>query len=227
MINTVYNWLNERLDLEGIDKALLTRPVPEGVSWGYTLGSATLFAFIIQAVTGIFLAVYYAPTVSQAYISIEYIDKEVLFGSFVRGLHHYGASAMVILVVLHMIQVFWIGAYKYPRELTWMIGVGLLGLTLGFGFTGYLLPWDQKAYWATEVGVKIAGSVPVIGEYIKEALAGGPLLGNLTLTRFYAIHMLILPALIMGLIGAHLYLVVRLGVTPPPGKLVMRSQEDK
>jgi quinol-cytochrome oxidoreductase complex cytochrome b subunit len=147
------------------------------------------------------------------------LTEEVAFGRWVRGIHHYGASVMVVLVVMHMLQVFFYGAYKYPRELTWMTGVVLLGLVLGLGFTGYLLPWDQKAYWATEVGTKIPETLPVFGEMSKVIMRGGQTLGALTLTRFYAIHMLMIPALMMVFLGIHLYLVVKIGITPLPAEL--------
>ncbi|MEB3198755.1 MAG: cytochrome b N-terminal domain-containing protein [Candidatus Sericytochromatia bacterium] len=218
MVGKVFEWLDLRLGVRDIDAALVSRNVPK-IDWWYTLGFAALFTFIIMAVSGMFLAVYYAPTPDHAYDSVKFLTEEITGGKVVRGLHHYGASAMVVIVTMHMLQVFFYGAYKYPRELTWMSGVGLLGLVLGLGFTGYLLPWDQKAYWATEVGTKVPESIPIVGDFSKKLLRGGETLGALTLTRFYAIHMLMIPALMLVFLGIHLYLVIKIGITPLPEKL--------
>jgi ubiquinol-cytochrome c reductase cytochrome b subunit len=213
---SIADWLDERAAIGDVWRAMFARRVPEGVGWLYTLGAASLFLFVVQAATGIFLAMYYSPSPEHAYNSVQYIMTEVPFGAVVRGLHHWGASAMVVVVFLHMAAVFYLGAYKYPREVTWIIGVLLLILTLGFGFTGYLLPWDEKAYWATEVGTNMPGTLPFIGELLLRVMRGGTDLGALTLTRFYAIHTMLLPALLAGLIVAHLFLVVRHGVAVPP-----------
>jgi quinol-cytochrome oxidoreductase complex cytochrome b subunit len=218
MVARVFEWLDKRVGVREIDAVLISRNVPK-TDWWYTLGFAALFTFVLMATSGMFLAVYYAPTPDHAYDSVKYLTEEVAFGRWVRGIHHYGASVMVVLVVMHMLQVFFYGAYKYPRELTWMTGVVLLGLVLGLGFTGYLLPWDQKAYWATEVGTKIPETLPVFGEMTKVIMRGGQTLGALTLTRFYAIHMLMIPALMMVFLGIHLYLVVKIGITPLPAEL--------
>lgn len=218
MMGKVFSWLDERVGVTTLDAALVSRHVPK-LNWFYTLGFASLFTFILMATTGMFLAVYYAPTPDHAWDSIRYISQTVTFGKFVRGIHQYGASAMVILVTLHMARTFFFGAYKYPRELTWVSGVALLGVTMGLGFTGYLLPWDQRAYWATEVGTEVATNVPIVGELSKVILRGGEALGPLTLTRFYSIHMLMLPALMLIFMGIHLYLVVRIGITPLPSKM--------
>ncbi len=215
-MSRAYSWLDERADLTRTFSPLLFRKIPRGVGWWYTFGSATLFVFILQAVTGIFLAMYYSPSPDHAYDSVEYLTQEIAMGSFVRGLHHWGASAMVVLVVVHMLRIVIMAAYKYPRELTWIVGVFLLLLTMGFGFTGYLLPWDEKAYWATTVGTNMAGTVPVIGGYLLKLLRGGSELGAVTLTRFYAFHVLLLPALSGALVAAHLYLVVKQGISAPP-----------
>src|SRR5438034_3591452 len=194
MLSRLYTWLDSRLKLEPVKETLLDEPIPGGASWIYVFGSATLFLFLLQAITGMFLAVYYAPTPDHAYDSIRYIETQVLFGPFVRGLHHWGASAMVVAIGLHMLQVFLYGAYKPPRELMWMVGVLLLLLTMGFAFTGYLLPWDQNAYWATQVGINMVGSVPVVGTFLVKVMRGGDTLGALTLSRFFAVHVLFLPA---------------------------------
>jgi quinol-cytochrome oxidoreductase complex cytochrome b subunit len=213
---TVVDWIDERTSLSGGARWMMFRKVPKGVNWFYTLGSATLFSFLSQAVTGIFLAMYYNPAPTQAYESARYITNEVFLGEFVRGMHKWGSSVMVILVFLHMGRTFFFGAYKYPRELTWIIGVTLMILTMAMSFTGYLLPFDQRSYWATIVGVNINGTGPLVGPYMSDFLRAGPEFGATTLSRFYAIHMMLIPAIIAGLIGFHLYLVAKLGITAPP-----------
>ncbi len=215
MLSRLYAWMDSRLKLQPVKETLLDEPIPGGASWIYVFGSATLFLFLLQAITGIFLAVYYAPTPDHAYDSIRYIETQVLFGPFVRGLHHWGASAMVVAIGLHMLQVFLYGAYKPPRELMWMVGVLLLLLTMGFAFTGYLLPWDQNAYWATQVGINMVGSVPVVGTFLVKVMRGGDTLGALTLSRFFAVHVLFLPATIMALVAMHLFILRRVGPAGP------------
>jgi quinol---cytochrome c reductase cytochrome b subunit, bacillus type len=214
---TTVDWIDERMALSPGLRWILFRKVPRGTNWAYTLGSATLFAFLNQAVTGVFLAMYYRPDESGgAYESIRNINDNVFLGQLVHAMHKWGASVMIILVFLHMARVFFYGAYKYPREITWVIGVVLLILTLVMGFTGYLLPWDQRSYWATIVGININGTGPFIGPFLSDFLRGGAEFGSTTLSRFYAIHMLLLPGAIIALIGAHLYLVTKLGTTAPP-----------
>jgi quinol-cytochrome oxidoreductase complex cytochrome b subunit len=214
-------WFCERTGFDTVWTALFERHVPEAkgpVAWLYTLGSASLFVFIVQAVTGSLLAMNYVPSPDHAYDSVRFITDKVLCGSFIRGLHHFGASFMVVLVVLHMLRVYFMGAYKYPREATWMVGVALLLIVVGFGFTGYLLPWDQKAYWATMVGTNIAGQTPVVGGMVSKILKGGADMGAPTLTRFYALHVLVLPAIVLVLIAAHIFLVVWHGISEPPAR---------
>jgi len=215
MAARVFGWLDERLGLTGIYRTVLDRNIPK-VNWAFTLGSATLFLVILQGVTGVFLTVYYVPHPEQAYDSINYIMNDVPFGWLIRGLHHWGATLMVITVVLHMLRTFFYAAYKYPREITWITGVLLLLITLGMGFTGYLLPWNQRAYWATTVGTSIAGTVPWVGPIIEQALRGGTDLSTLTLTRFFSAHIWMLPAALLGLVGVHMYLVIRLGISHIP-----------
>jgi menaquinol-cytochrome c reductase cytochrome b subunit len=211
------DWIDERTQLSGAARWVMFRKVPKGTNWFYTLGSATMFAFLSQAITGVFLAMYYRPDASGgAYESVRYISTSVFLGNFVRGMHKWGATVMVVLVFLHMARTFVWGAYKYPRELNWVIGVVLLILTMVMGFTGYLLPFDERSYWATIVGVNINGTGPLIGPYLSDFLRGGPEFNATTLSRFYAIHMLILPGAIAAMIGAHLYLVTKLGTTAPP-----------
>ena len=210
------DWLEERSGLVGAVKYFLFRKVPGDTNWFQTLGSATLTAFLDQTVTGVILAMYYKPTPNEAYSSIRNITDEVTLGWLVRGMHRWGASVFIILMFLHMGRVFLFGAYKYPRELNWIIGVLLLVLGMAEGFTGYLLPWDQTAYWATVVGINLNGTAPFLGPWIAQFLRGGQEIGSDTLARFYSLHMLVVPGAIMGLIGLHMYLVVRLGVSSPP-----------
>lgn len=211
------DWVDERTSLSGAARWMMFRKVPKGTNWFYTLGSATMFAFLSQAVTGVFLAMFYRPDAAGgAYESIRYINNEVFLGEFVHGMHKWGSSVMVILIFLHMARTFFFGAYKYPRELNWVIGVALLILTMTMSFTGYLLPFDQRSYWATIVGVNINGTGPLVGPYLSDFLRAGPEFGATTLSRFYAIHMLLVPGILAALIGAHLYLVAKLGTTAPP-----------
>ena len=201
----------------GFLTGMLFRKVPKGTNWFYTLGSATLFAFIVQAVTGVFLAMFYTPSTTQAYTSIAHINNDVFLGQFVHGMHKWGASVMVILVFLHMGRTFFFGAYKYPRELNWVIGVVLLILTMTMAFTGYLLPFDQRSYWASIVGININGTGPILGPYLSDFLRAGPEFGATTLSRFYAIHMLLVPGAIIALIGAHCTWSSSSAPPPPPG----------
>jgi quinol-cytochrome oxidoreductase complex cytochrome b subunit len=217
MANKVLSWLDDRLGLTGIYSTVLDRKVPK-VNWWFTLGSASLFLFVIQGITGIFLTVYYVPSPDHAYNSVQYIMNGVAFGWLIRGIHHWGASLMVIFVFAHMLRTFYYAAYKYPRELTWLTGVVLLLATVGMGFTGYLLPWNQRAYWATTVGTEIAGTVPFVGAFILSVLRGGSDLSGVTLARFFAVHIWFLPAIIALMIGIHMYLLIRLGISHVPGK---------
>ena len=212
-------WLDERLDVAGLRRALLDREVPDRLTWWHTLGSATLAVFLLQVVTGAVLATYYSPSPDHAYDSIRFLDHQVASGALLRGIHHWGASAMVILIVAHVVRVFSVGAYKYPREANWVVGVVLLVVVMGFSFTGYLLPWDQKAYWATAVGTNIGGTTPVIGKYVVTLLRGGAELGSATLTRFYAFHVLWLPLALGSIVLVHLVMVVRQGIAPMPRAL--------
>ena len=209
-------WLDERTGGGPFLRGFLYRKVPKGTNWYYTLGSATMFAFLAQAVTGVFLAMYYRPSTTEAYASVQHINDDVFAGLFVRGMHKWGATVMVVLIFLHMGRVFFFGAYKYPRELNWVIGVALLILTFVMALTGYLLPFDQRSFWATVVANNITASGPLVGPYLGDFLRAGPEFGATTLSRFYAIHMLLIPGAIFALIGAHLFLVTKLGTTAPP-----------
>ena len=212
-------WFDERLGTRAIRRALFDRNIPKSsptVEWIYTLGSVLLFFFILQAVTGMTLAMNYVASPDHAYDAVTYVSTRVALGWFIRGLHFWGASAMVVVVGAHMLTTFLSGSYKYPREATWVTGVFLFLIVMLFGFTGYLLPWNQKAYWATVVGTNIAGETPFIGEYIVRFFRGGDQVGPQTLTRFYAMHVLILPATLLILISMHLFMVVRQGISAPP-----------
>ena len=210
------DWVEERTGLVGGVKFFLFRKVPRDINWMQTLGSATLTAFLVQAITGVVLAMYYKPDPNSAYASVVNITEDVTLGWLVRGMHKWGASVFIILMFLHMGRTFLFGAYKYPREINWITGALLLVMGMAEGFTGYLLPWDQTAYWATVVGININATAPFLGPFIAQFLQGGTQIGPDTLAKFYSLHMLVIPGAIMGLIGLHMYLVVRLGVTSPP-----------
>jgi len=216
-MNRVYGWIDERTGLSGPIRSFLNYPIPQYVhkNFLYTLGGLTLIAFLFQVISGILLVFYYDPSVEGAYNSVDFITYILPLGWLIRGVHHYGASAMVILVSLHMLRTYFFSAYKRPREINWLTGVLLLFLVLAFGFTGYLLPWDQKGYWATKVGTEIAGSVPFFGEQIKALMRGGQALGQVTLTRFYATHIMLLPAVVGMLIAAHIFQLRFHGMAPP------------
>lgn len=210
--------LDERIGHKKLLREALDEPIPGGASWAYVFGSATLILFLVQLATGLVLAAYYSPSATDAWASVDYLEREVTMGALVRGIHHHAAGAMVLVTVLHMLQVVLFGAYKKPREANWISGLALFGLVLAFALTGYLLPWDQTGYWATKVATSIAGTVPVVGGWLQQIAQGGNDYGNLTLTRFYALHVVLLPLLTLGLIGAHLALFRRHGVTPHPKK---------
>ena len=210
------DWLEERSGLIGGVRYFLFRKVPGDTNWFHTLGSATLTAFLVQLATGVILAMYYKPSPAEAHASVDHITHDVTLGWLVRGMHRWGASVFIILMFFHMARVFLFGAYKYPRELNWVVGALIVPTALLMGFTGYLLPWDQTSYWATVVGINLNGTAPILGPFLADFLKGGGEIGPDTLSRFYSLHMLIIPGLIFALIGLHLYLVVRLGVTSPP-----------
>ena len=212
-------WFDERLGTRAIRVALFDRHIPKSsplVEWIYTLGSVLLFFFILQAVTGMMLAMNYVASPDHAFDAARYISLHAPFGWFIRGLHSWGATAMVVVIGAHMLTTFLSGSYKYPRESTWVTGVFLFLIVMLFGFTGYLLPWNQKAYWATVVGTNIAGSTPYIGDYIVRFFRGGSEVGPQTLSRFYAMHVLMLPAALLVFVAVHLFLVVRQGISAPP-----------
>src|SRR5277367_288446 len=186
----MWKWINRRTGLDELLKTALYEPIPGGARFAYIFGSGLLFIFISQVITGVFLALYYVPSADHAHTTVAYITKSVTGGSFLRSLHAYGASAMVVVLLLHLSQTYIYGAYKGRRELLWFSGCVLFGLVLGMAFTGYLLPWDQKAYFATAVGTNVMGEVPLVGAFLKRLLRGGDEMGTLTLSRFYVLHII-------------------------------------
>jgi ubiquinol-cytochrome c reductase cytochrome b subunit len=217
-MRTVIDWLEHRTGIESAVKNFLYEDIPASAGWHQVIGSMALFFFVIQVFTGALLAFNYAPTPGEAYNSVKYIMTDLTGGPLIRGLHHWGASMMLIIVVLHMIQVFIYGAYKKPREATWMVGVVLLLITLAFGLTGYLLPWDNRAYFGTVVTTHIASQAPLLGPYLLRLLGGqGDSVGNVTFSRFYALHTVLLPPLTIIIIAVHIYLVRKHGVAAAPG----------
>ncbi|MBI2684102.1 MAG: cytochrome b N-terminal domain-containing protein [Actinobacteria bacterium] len=224
----VADYVDERTGVKFGLGWFLNRNIPRGTSWFQTLGFTAMALFGLQAITGIILAMYYKPDPTTAYGSIEQITNEITWGWLVRGMHRWGASAMIVVVFLHMGRVFFFGSYKYPRELTWVTGALLLVMTMFMGLTGYLLVWDQKAYWATVVAVNITASAPIIGPYLGNILKAGPEFGPNTLSRFYSIHMLLIPGGMATFIGIHLYLVTKLGISEPPwSKRRLRIERDE
>jgi quinol-cytochrome oxidoreductase complex cytochrome b subunit len=217
MLRNILDWVEDRTGLESAIKHFLYEDIPASAGWHQVLGSVALFAFLTQTFTGILLSLNYAPTPGEAYNSLRYIMTEVTGGRLIRGLHHWGASLMIIVVALHMIQAFIWGAYKRPREATWMAGVVLLLMTLAYGLSGYLLPWDNRAYWGTVVTTQISALAPGAGPYLLKLLGSdGTTIGAVTFARFYAAHVLLLPPLTILMIALHVYLVRRHGVAPVP-----------
>jgi ubiquinol-cytochrome c reductase cytochrome b subunit len=214
-MKAVLCWLDDRLGFSSTFQPLIEHPVPP-TGWDYTIGSAALIAFTVQVITGVALAFSYVPTPDHAYESLEFITNRAILGNIVRGVHFWGASAMVLLVCAHAAQVFLIGAFKFPREVNWLSGTLLLVFTFGMAFTGQLLRWNQDAYWAVVVGASQAARAPLIGNFLTGVLFAGNEVGGATLTRFYATHVFMIPAIVFGLLGVHLYLVIRHGVSEPP-----------
>ena len=224
MHNKIIAWLENRTGIQTAIRNFLYEDIPASSGWHQVIGSMAVFFFIVQVFTGGLLAFNYAPTPGEAYNSVKYIMNELTAGPLIRGLHHWGASMMLIIVVLHMLQVFLYGAYKKPREATWMVGVVLLLIVLAFGLTGYLLPWDNRAYWGTVVTTNIAGQAPLAGPYLIRLLGGSNGVGNVTFSRFYALHTVLLPPLTIIIIGIHIYLVRKHGVAPAAGDTAPRRK---
>ncbi|RKD72839.1 menaquinol-cytochrome c reductase cytochrome b subunit [Sinobaca qinghaiensis] len=223
MLQRVYDWVDDRLDITPMWRDIADHEVPEHVNpahhfsaFVYCFGGLTFFITVIQILSGMFLTMYYVPDIVNAYESVRYLQGEVAFGVIVRGMHHWGASLVIVMMFLHTLRVFFTGSYKKPRELNWVVGVLIFFVMLGLGFTGYLLPWDMKAYFATVVGLEIAESVPVVGELTKTLLAGDPeIIGAQTLTRFFAIHVFFLPGALLGLLAAHFIMIRKQGISGP------------
>jgi ubiquinol-cytochrome c reductase cytochrome b subunit len=215
MLKRIGSWVEERTGLVSLTEEELFKPLPAGVGWLFSLGSALIFLLIVMFATGFTLATIYAPTPDHAYGSVQHIERDVPLGRIVRGIHHWSASAVVVVALLHLLRTLFYGSYKKPREVTWMLGVLLFLLLLGFSFTGYLLPWDQKAYWATVVGTRIAGSVPLLGPAVMKVMRGSAEVGAMTLVRFYSVHVILLPWLLLAAVSLHLYLVTKHGSSGP------------
>jgi len=225
-LESIARWFDVRTGATQALAPVMAHPVPRRTaSWWYVFGSATLALFALQIATGICLALVYVPSADQAYQSLRYLNDQAAVGWFLRAVHFWGSNAMVFVMTLHMIQVFLWGAYKYPRELTWIVGVFLFLCTLGMAFTGQILRWDQDAYWGLGIGASIAARAPVVGSALVHVLLGGPIIAGRTLSRFFAVHVFLVPGILIGLIGLHLWLVLRLGVNewPMPGRVVDRE----
>jgi len=219
-------WFDMRLQLGKSIRETVEHPVPrETASWCYVFGSAALTVFILQIVTGILLALIYVPSAGEAWSSLQVLNHNISLGWFIRGLHGWGSNFMVAIVLIHMVQVFLFGAYKFPRELTWIVGVFLLLFTLGMAFTGQVLRFDQDAYWGLGIGASIVSRVPIVGPWAVSLLLGGPIIAGATLSRFFALHVFVIPGLLIAFVGAHLLMVLKLGINewPMPGRIVRRA----
>jgi ubiquinol-cytochrome c reductase cytochrome b subunit len=226
VIREVWAWLDQRLQLGAEIRETAEHRVPrETASWFYVFGSAALTCFMLQIVTGILLALIYVPSAGEAWNSLHILNHGISLGWFIRGLHGWGSNFMVAIVLIHMVQVFLFGAYKFPRELTWMIGVFLLLMTLAMAFTGQVLRFDQDAYWGLGIGASIASRVPVVGPWAVNLMLGGPIIAGATLSRFFAVHVFVVPGLLIAFVGVHLLMVLKLGVNewPMPGRIVRRA----
>lgn len=221
-----YGWVEQRIQVESFVKDSALHPVPKNTaSWWYVFGSAASALLVLQILTGIFLALVYVPSAGQAWQSLNFLNNNLTLGWFLRAMHGWGSDFMVAVVLVHMMQVFMFGAYKFPRELTWILGVGLLFLTMGMAFTGQVLRYDTDAYWGLGIGASIASRVPIIGPYAVHALLGGPIIGGATLTRFFALHVFVIPGAMLAFAGLHIWMVLKLGINewPTPGRIVRRS----
>jgi ubiquinol-cytochrome c reductase cytochrome b subunit len=226
LITRVGEWFDQRLQLAAPIREAAEHPVPRNTaSWWYVFGSAALTVFVLQLVTGILLAMIYVPSASEAWSSLQSLNHDVTLGWFIRALHGWGSNFMVAIVLIHMVQVFLFGAYKFPRELTWIIGVFLLLMTLGMAFTGQVLRFDQDAYWGLGIGASIASRVPIIGPLAVKLMLGGPIIAGATLSRFFALHVFVIPGMLIGFVCLHLLMVLKLGINewPMPGRLVKKA----
>src|ERR1700681_3932824 len=226
IISQIGEWFDRRLQLAAPIREAAEHPVPRNTaSWFYVFGSAALTVFALQLVTGILLALIYVPSAGEAWSSLEVLNHQVALGWFIRALHGWGSNFMVAIVLIHMAQVFLFGAYKFPRELTWIVGVFLLLMTLGMAFTGQVLRFDQDAYWGLGIGVSIMGRVPLIGAFLVHMMLGGPIIAGATLSRFFAVHVFVIPGLMLAFVGLHVLMVLKLGINewPMPGRIVRRA----
>src|SRR5499426_2780227 len=226
LISRIGSWFDARLQLGKEIRETAEHAVPrDSASWFYVFGSAALTAFGLQLVTGILLATVYVPSAGEALNSLQVLNHDVALGWFIRGLHGWGSNFMVALVLIHIVQVFLFGAYKYPRELTWMVGIFLLLMTLGMAFTGQVLRFDQDAYWGLGIGASVMGRMPLLGPAMVHLMLGGPIIAAETLSRFFAIHVFIIPSMLMAFVGVHLLMVLKLGINewPMPGRVVKRE----
>jgi len=226
LIRTVGSWLDQRLQLGSPIAETMQHPIPrQTASWAYVFGSAAITVFALQLVTGILLALIYVPSAGEAWNSLQILNHQVALGWFIRALHGWGSNFMLAIVLIHMAQVFLFGAYKFPRELTWVLGIFLLLMTLGMAFTGQVLRFDQDAYWGLGIGASISSRLPVVGPVLVKLLLGGPIIAGATLSRFFALHVFVIPGLLIGFVGLHVLLVLKLGINewPMPGRLVRRK----
>ncbi len=223
MFRSVYDWIDERLDITPLWRDIADHEVPEHVNpahhfsaFVYCFGGLTFFIVVIQILSGMFLTMYYVPDIENAWKSVYYLQNEVAFGQIVRGMHHWGASLVIVMMFLHTLRVFFQGAYKKPREFNWIVGVLIFFIMLALGLTGYLLPWDMKALNATKVTMQIAQSTPLIGPYVKTLMAGDAnIVGAQTIARFFALHVFFLPAGLIGLMGLHFIVIRKQGISGP------------
>src|SRR5690242_12039446 len=226
VISQVGDWFERRLQLAGAIREAAVHRVPrDTASWFYVFGSGALAVLILQVVTGILLAIIYVPSAAEAWNSLQVLNHDIALGWFVRALHGWGSNFMIAIVLIHMMQVFLFGAYKFPRELTWIVGIFLLLMTLGMAFTGQVLRFDQDAYWGLGIGASIASRVPVAGPAIVKFMLGGPIIAGATLSRFFALHVFVVPGSLIAFVGLHVLMVLKLGINewPMPGRIVIRA----
>src|SRR5437870_7274113 len=226
LITKIGEWFDHRLRLAAVIREAAKHPVPRNtLSWWYVFGSAALTVFILQVVTGILLALIYVPSASEAWSSLQSLNQNVALGWFIRAMHGWGSNFMVAIVLIHMAQVFLFGAHKFPRELTWIIGVFLLLMTLGMAFTGQVLRFDQDAYWGLGIGASIASRVPILGPAVVKLMLGGPIIAGATLSRFFALHVFVIPGMLIAFVSLHVLMVLKLGINewPMPGRIVKRA----
>jgi ubiquinol-cytochrome c reductase cytochrome b subunit len=230
LIEKIGEWFVARLQIAATIRETAEHRVPRDTSsWFYVFGSAALVVFVMQIVTGILLALVYVPSAAEAWNSLQFLNHSIALGWYIRALHGWGSNFMVAIVLIHMVQVFLFGAFKFPRELTWIIGVFLLLMTLGMAFSGQVLRFDQDAYWGLGIGASIASRVPIAGPWIVHLMLGGPIIAGDTLSRFFALHVFVIPAMLMGFVGLHLLMVIKLGINewPMPGRVVRKATYEK